>query len=74
MHIVLDLDGPLGGIEQGDPIGAYFRCDFWSFFCDFCPIFCIFVAVLWHFWSFCLFLGIFSGIQDWFWPVALIDE
>ncbi len=26
IHIVLDLDGPLGGIEQEDPIGAYLRC------------------------------------------------
>ena len=32
IHIVLDLDGPLAGIEQGDPIGAYFRFDFWSVF------------------------------------------
>ena len=29
IHIVLDLDGPLGGIEQGESMGAYFRCDFW---------------------------------------------
>ena len=26
IHIVLNLDGPLAGIEQGDPIGPYFRC------------------------------------------------
>ena len=24
IHSVLDWDGPLGGIEQGEPIGAYF--------------------------------------------------
>ena len=51
------LDGPQGGIDKGDPIGAYFKFSLWflAIFFGFCPIFCIFVAVLWHFWPFCMF-------------------
>ena len=54
IHTVLDLDGPLGGIEKGDPIGAFFfGFDFWSVFLwflpnflHFCSCFMAFLAIL----------------------------
>ena len=71
---------PQGGINKGDPIGAYFMrfIVIFGIFFGFFPNFCIFVAVLWLFLAifgpFACFLGIFSGIQYWVWLVALIGE
>ena len=65
-------------LNRGIQLEHILGVTFGHFFVIFANFFCIFVAVLWLFLAiygpFACFLGIFSGIQNRVWLVALIGE